>query len=111
MLVTPTAVEVPLRVTEGGVIRVADSRVRLDAVIADHLRGSSPEEIARHYSVLNPSDVYVVIGYYLQNQAEVDAYIEEQERLAEEARREYEAAFPDDGWLDRFHAAVLRSGE
>jgi uncharacterized protein (DUF433 family) len=104
MIATPTAVEVPLRI-EDGIIRIGKTRVTLDAVIADHHRGSSPEVIAQHYSALSASDVYLVIGYYLQHQAEVDAYIDDQERQAEEARREYEAAHPDDGLMERFRAA------
>jgi uncharacterized protein (DUF433 family) len=105
MLATPTIVDVPLR-TEEGVIRVGNTRVTLDAVIADHQRGASPEEIATHYSALSVSEVYLVIGYYLQHREAVDDYIAEQERLAEEARREYEAAHPNDPFRERLRMAL-----
>ena len=75
MIATPTAVNVPLRTDEGDVIRIGNSRVTLESVIADFHRGVSPEEIAHHYSALSLSDVYLVVGYYLQNRAEVDASI------------------------------------
>lgn len=107
MLDMPTAVDVPLR-TEEGVIRVGTTRVTLDAVIADFDRGASPEEIAKHYSALNVSDVYLVIGYYLRNRDQLDAYIDEQERLAAESRRAYEADHPDDSLRDRMIAALAQ---
>ena len=90
MIPIPTAVDVPLRMDDGDVIRVGKTRVTLQAVVADFHRGASPEEIAHHYPALNLSDVYVVIGYYLQNRAEVDAYVQHQRQLAAEARRAYE---------------------
>lgn len=105
MILMPTAVDVPLR-TEEGVIRVGQSRVTLEAVIADFHRGASPDDIARHYSALNVSDVYLVIGYYLRNREAVDEYIREQERLAEEARRAYEADHPNDPLRERLIAAL-----
>lgn len=37
-----------------------------------------------------------VVGYYLDNRAEVDAYVRRQQQLADEARYEYQAAYPDD---------------
>ncbi|MBL8153615.1 MAG: DUF433 domain-containing protein [Anaerolineae bacterium] len=105
MIPMPAAVDVPLR-TEEGVIRVGKSRVTLEAVIADFHRGASPDEIATHYSALNVSDVYLVIGYYLRNREAVDEYIREQERLAEEARRAYEADHPNDPLHERLIAAL-----
>lgn len=96
MIATPTAVNVPLRTDEGDVIRIGNSRVTLGSVIADFHRGASPEEIAHHYSALRLSDVYLVVGYYLQNKAEVDAYVQRQRQLADEARREYEANQSED---------------
>jgi uncharacterized protein (DUF433 family) len=103
MLPTSTIVDVPLRTDEGGVIRVRQTRVTLQTVIADFQRGASPEEIVYHYPALNLSDVYVVVGYYLQRLADVDAYIRDQRILAENARRDYEAQYPQ----DEFHARIL----
>jgi uncharacterized protein (DUF433 family) len=91
MIAIPTAVNVPLRLDEGDVIRIGNTRVTLQAVVADFHRGASPEEIAHHYPALNLSDVYLVVGYYLQNRAEVDEYVRQQRQLADEARRAYEA--------------------
>jgi len=106
MIAMPTAVDLPLRIDEGDVIRIGDTRVTLQAVVADFHRGASPEEIAHHYSALNLSEVYLVIGYYLQHRAEVDAYVQQQRQLADEARRVYEADHPNDPLRERLLARL-----
>jgi uncharacterized protein (DUF433 family) len=104
MIATPTVVDVPLRMDEGDVIRIGNTRVTLQAVVADFHRGASPEEITHHYSTLSLSEVYLVIGYYLQHRAEVDAYVQQQQQLADEARRAYEADHPNDPLRERLLA-------
>ncbi|MBX3062884.1 MAG: DUF433 domain-containing protein [Anaerolineae bacterium] len=94
MLPSSTTIDVPLREDEHGVIRVGGTRVTLDTVIADYKRGATPEEIVDHFSVLKLVDVYYVIGYYLENQAQVDAYIQHEAEEAERLRREWEAEHP-----------------
>ena len=106
MISIPTAVEVQLLIDEGGVIRIGTTRVTLQALVADFHRGASPEAIAHHYSALNLSDVYLVVGYYLQHRAEVDVYVRQQRQLADEARRAYEADHPDDPLRARLVARV-----
>ncbi|MBI1258506.1 MAG: DUF433 domain-containing protein [Chloroflexi bacterium] len=106
MIVMPTAVDVPLRIDEGDVIRIGNTRVTLQAVIADFHRGASPEEITHHYSALNLSDVYLVVGYYLQNRVEVDAYVRRQRQLADEARQAYLADHPNDPLRERLLARL-----
>lgn len=49
------------------------------------------------FDTLDLADVYAVIAYYLRHGAEVDAYLAEQRRLADEVRREIEARFPQAG--------------
>jgi|FLYL01.1.fsa_nt_gi uncharacterized protein (DUF433 family) len=73
-------------VTEHGVVLVAGTRVPIETVVDDFNAGASPEEIALSYPSLDLRDVYAVIGYYLRHQDEVDAYLQEQDRLAAEAR-------------------------
>jgi hypothetical protein len=55
---------------------------------------------------LNLADVYLVVGYYLQNRAEVDAYVRVQRQLADEARRDYEADHPHDPLHERLLARL-----
>lgn len=85
---------VPLRTSaDGQMVYVGDTRVPLETVIGVFNEGASPEEILSQYPALSLSDIYLVIGYYLQHQAEVDAYIRQAEAHGEQVRRENEARF------------------
>lgn len=57
------------------VIRIAGTRVGIEAVVRDYLAGASPEEIVLHYPTLTLEQVYATITYYLANRDEVDAYM------------------------------------
>lgn len=105
MLTTPDTVAMPLREDDGGVIRVGGTRVTLQAVIADFREGASPEQIVAHYPALDLSQVYLVIGYYLQHRDEVEAYVREQRARAEQARRGVETRSMDDAWRAKVLAA------
>ena len=88
----PFATEsIPLREDSSGTLRVGDTRVILDLIVYAFQNGRTPEDIIRSYTTLTLADVYLVIGYYLRHQAEIDAYIERRDREAEEIRREIEA--------------------
>jgi uncharacterized protein (DUF433 family) len=89
------AVPVPLQRREDGTIRVGKTRVSLDRVIAAFQAGATPEEIAQDYVVLKLADIYAVIAYYLQHQAEVDSYLDERRARAAKLRRELEARWPN----------------
>lgn len=94
MFETPTAIDVPLQPDEQGTIRVGGTRVTFETVIADFHRGATPEEIVHNFPVLRVADVYFVIGYYLANRAEADAYIQRQNAEGERIRRQWEAEHP-----------------
>ena len=49
-----------------------------------------PEVIADHYYSLTVEQVYATILYYLQNQEEVGAYLEDYLKYCQTAREEYE---------------------
>ena len=72
----------PLRVDEGGAVRVGKSRVTLDLVVEQYENGVTPEDLVRAYDTLALADVHAVIGYYLRHRDEVRAYLT---RRAEEA--------------------------
>jgi uncharacterized protein (DUF433 family) len=94
----------PLRVDSHGVVRVGQTRVTLDTVASAFKRGTTAEEIVRQYSTLELADVYTTIGYYLQRREEVDAYLAERARGAEQVRRENEARFDPIGVRERLLA-------
>jgi len=71
----PIAEPIPLRMDAHGIYYVGDTRVTLDTVICAFNTGDSAEEIVLHYPVLRLNDVYLVLGYYLQHKADLDAYL------------------------------------
>ena len=91
MTLTVQADPLPLRLDSGGTYRVGNTRVRLDTVIYAYNHGSTAEQIARDFPTLDLADVHGVIGYYLRHRAEVDAYLRQREREAEELRKKMEA--------------------
>jgi uncharacterized protein (DUF433 family) len=84
-----------------GVLRVNGTRVSLDSVIFAFNEGSTPEEIAQQYTTLNLADIYAVISYYLQNQAEVSEYLERRKMQRAEVKKEVESQFDPQGIRDR----------
>jgi uncharacterized protein (DUF433 family) len=85
---------IPLTRLENGVYRVTGTRIPLEQVVEAYKAGATPEEIVASYDTLRLSDVYVLIGYYLDHKEEVEQYLREEEQLAEEIRRKIEAAQP-----------------
>lgn len=92
---------VPLTEDQAGVLRVAGTRVSLDSVIYAFEDGATAEEIAQAYPTLDLAAVYSVIGYYLQNRAEVRQYLEQREAQREELQKEIEARFNPHGLRER----------
>ena len=101
---------IPLKTDKDGVVRVGNTRVTLDTVIATFKEGATAEEIVAQYPSLSLGDVYAVIGYYLQRQAEVDAYLNQRQKLAEQIRQQNEARFNQQGIRERLLARRLSSG-
>lgn len=67
-----------VRTDEHGVMRVGQTRVMLDSVVAAFQQGHSPETIQQQYPALTLEQVYGAIAYYLANRVEVDQYLERQ---------------------------------
>ena len=83
----------PLTLDQDGVMRVSATRVTLATVVAAFHEGATAETIAQQYPSLTLADVYAVIGYYLRHQADVDAYLAEQQVEADRVRQQNEARF------------------
>jgi uncharacterized protein (DUF433 family) len=58
-------------------IRLTDHRIGLQHVIYYFNEGYSPEMLSEQFPTLPMYLIYYAIGFYLQNQAEVDAYLEQ----------------------------------
>lgn len=80
-----------VRTDEHGVMRVGDTHVMLDSVIAAFEQGHSPESIRSQYRSLTLEQVYGTVAYYLSHRQEVDEYLRRQEALWTQCRAEAEA--------------------
>ena len=78
----------PFRWDEVGGIRIGSSRVTLDSLLASYDNGSTPEEIAIQFSSLRLEDIYTSIAYYLNHRQEIDSYLEQRDRQAQQLRQQ-----------------------
>ena len=94
MAETATLERVPIATGKDGVIRVSDTRIPLDTVIARFEQGATAEEIVCGFPSLPLADVYQVIAYYLRHKDELQPYFERRAKEAEEVRKIIEARWP-----------------
>ncbi|MCB0197290.1 MAG: DUF433 domain-containing protein [Anaerolineae bacterium] len=104
MTLTIIDTPIPLKTDTDDVVRVGNTRVTLDTVIAAFNAGATAEEIVSQYPSLLLADVYAVIGYYLQHQSEVDAYLSQRQKTMHEVRAQNEARFDQQGIRERLLA-------
>ena len=81
----------PLQPGPDGAIRVGSSRITLDVIVEAFEAGLSPEEITNEFDPLERSEVYSTIAYYLRHKAEVQGYLDNRQRQAEELQKVLEA--------------------
>ena len=84
----------PVRVDEGGAVRVGNSRISLDLVVEQYENGMTPEDMVRAYDTLVLADVHAVIAYYLRHRTEVRGYLKRRVEEAEALRAKIEAERP-----------------
>jgi uncharacterized protein (DUF433 family) len=65
----------------------AGSRVSLDSVVYEFLRGESPEGIVQAFPSLSLTQVYGGITFYLERRPEIDAYLKRSEARFEDLAR------------------------
>jgi uncharacterized protein (DUF433 family) len=110
MVLSPTTEVIPLAVDAHGVMRVGNTRVTLDMVLAAFADGATAEEIVQQYSSLHLADVYSVIGYYLRHTPEIDAYLHQRHAQREAVRQQNEARFDPHGVRARLLARRISPG-
>jgi len=96
-LVIEQTERIPLAEDGNGVIRVADTRVTLDALAEAFHEGATAEEMAQQYPSLSLADLYSVLGYLLRHQTEVAAYLETRAAQRKTIRLENERRFSPQG--------------
>src|SRR5438128_2890965 len=84
----------PLRVDEGGAVRVGNSRISLDLVVEQYENGMTPEDMVRAYDTLMLADVHAVIAYYLRHREEVQAYLKRRNAEAQAPQKQIESERP-----------------
>jgi len=93
--------KLPLSIDPTGVARVGETRVTLDVVIGAFKNGATCEEIVFQFPVLDVSDVYMIIGFYLKNQGTVEDYLTLQMADAAQIRQKIKARFTSNGVRER----------
>lgn len=86
--------QLPLRMDDGGVVRVGNSRISLDLIVEHYENGKTPEDVVRAYDTLELADVYAVMAYYLRHRDDVRAYLKQRHVEAEALRATIEAERP-----------------
>src|SRR5690349_4693341 len=88
-----TATKPPLSVDKDGTIRVSHTRVTLRTLLTAYKQGATPEQIAQEFTTLKLANVYLILGYYLEHEAEIDTYLSAQDQRATDLRRQSDATF------------------
>jgi uncharacterized protein (DUF433 family) len=84
----------PLRLDEGGAVRVGNSRIRLGLIVEQYENGMTPEDMVRAYDTLQLADAHAVVAYYLRHRDEVRAYLARRGEEADALRAKIEAERP-----------------
>lgn len=103
-LATAPSLAVPLATDADGVIRVGGTRVTLDTVLFAYQEGDTAEDIVDQFTSLQLADVHAVLSYYLQNRAEVEAYLSERAKERARIRQMVEARHDQQGIRERLLA-------
>ena len=95
---------VPLVQESDGTVHVTDSRVTLDTLVGAFQKGATAEQVQDSFPSLSLQQIYVTIAYYLEHQAEVEAYLKLRREEAASTRKEIESQQDTDGFRARVRA-------
>jgi uncharacterized protein (DUF433 family) len=98
----------PLQINTDGVVRIGETRVTLDTVVAKFKQGLTAEEIADCYPSLSLANVYATISFYLNHQQEVELYLQQRQARSQEIRKMNESRFKMQGL---HHKLLMRQAE
>lgn len=92
---------IPVHSDSEGVLRIGETRVRLQSILASFDAGATPEGIVQSFPTLKLGDVYAVLGYYLRHKVEVESLLEAERAEGEKTRREIQTELPQQGVRER----------
>jgi uncharacterized protein (DUF433 family) len=95
---------VPLIQESDGTVHVTDSRVTLDTLVGAFQKGATAEQVQDSFPSLSLQQIYATIAYYLEHQAEVEAYLKLRREEAASVRTEIESHQDTDGFRARVRA-------
>jgi uncharacterized protein (DUF433 family) len=78
-----------------GVYYVPETRISLDSIVYAFREGCSPETIREDFEGLTLAHVYGAIAFYLDHQADIDAYLLQRKEQWDELERQGTPASPD----------------
>ena len=78
-----------------GVYYVPGTRISLDSIVYAFREGCSPETIREDFEGLTLARVYGAIAFYLDHQADIDAYLMQRKEQWAELERNGSPASPD----------------
>jgi uncharacterized protein (DUF433 family) len=100
----PKAEPIPITHNADDVAVITGTRIPIDTVIYTFLDGSTPEQIAQKFPILELGQIYLIIAYYLNHRAEVDVYLAERHTNSDRVRSENESHSPSIGTRERLLA-------
>jgi len=74
---------------------ISGTRISLDSVVYSFDRGNSPEAIQQSFPSLKLAQIYGAIAFYLDHQAEVGLYLENEEHRIQESTLPLAEANPE----------------
>ena len=95
---------VPLVQESDGTVHVTDSRVTLDTLVGAFQKGATAEQVQDSFPSLSLQQIYATIAYYLEHQAEVEAYLKLRREEAASTRKEIESQQDTNGFRARVRA-------
>lgn len=110
MVISNPNTAIPLQTDSYGVVRVSGTRVTLDTIIGFYKQGETAEQLAESFDTVPLADIHAVISYYLNHQAEVEAYLTEGERRRDELKREIQSRLPTNGLREKLLARKAQRG-
>lgn len=91
----------PLIQEADGTVRITGSRVTLDTIIGGFQKGATAEQIQDSFPSLSLAQIYGAIAYYLDREADVEAYLGERRAEAEAIKHEIESQQDTTGFRAR----------
>jgi uncharacterized protein (DUF433 family) len=91
----------PLNQDSEGTVRITGSRITFDTFIAAFKRGNTAEQIRDSFPSLSLAQIYGVISWYLDHQADAEEYLKQRENEAETVRQEVENETDSSGFRER----------